>query len=182
VDQAVICGGRERARQLQRNSQNRVRRHRPMRRDPRLDSFAGQIFRNENEMIILNSESDGPCDVGVVERLNRACLFFELLTRAKLDNRRRNKLEREWFARADAIRFVSDRLDGARDFFPRAVVVPADAVMVEKNFAFHNSCRPGSDSPANYLTPNSLRSCAQDWLPRLDSNQEPRKRVRLTRF
>src|SRR5437870_10951078 len=53
----VKASGTQRADYLEGDSQNRIKRHRAVRRDPRIKRLTLQIFRDEDEVVIFDSES-----------------------------------------------------------------------------------------------------------------------------
>src|SRR5439155_11762374 len=93
--------GTQRADYLEGDAKNRIKRHRAVGRDPRIESLTLQIFRDEDEVIFFDSESRDFRNVDVIEQLGGTRLLFEPFPRRRVHARDRNELQCHWFTGPD---------------------------------------------------------------------------------
>ena len=133
----VKASGTQRADYLEGDSQNRIKRHRAVRRDPGIKRLTIQIFRDEDEVIVFDSESTDFRNVDVIEQLGGARLLFEPFPRRRTHARDRNELEGHWLTGSDVFGLIDNRAAGPAEFPGGTIAFRADAVVLGKSCPFH---------------------------------------------
>ncbi len=163
---SVKASGTQRADYLEGDSQNRIKPHRAVFCDPRVRRLALQIFRDEDEVIVFDSESIDFCDVDVIEQLGGTRLLHEPFPRHRIHARDRNELQGHWFTGSDVFGLVDNRAARSAEFSRETIAFRAEAVVLGKSCPFHKSRRGPGNAGSESFT--SIQAAASAASPRRD--------------
>ena len=133
MGQALSGRFREHVHDLKANAQNRVRRHRTVRPDPGIRGFTLQIFRYENEVIVLKSNIKNAGQISVIQLLRHSRVFFESDALHFINTGKRDELHRHNSTAVVTDRFIGKDGAVARDLARRSIVVQTDRIVFGKH-------------------------------------------------